>query len=191
MLFRRQRLGRIMRRFHLILDGLVKLAGGDALGAPLVVETDVDDDAIKPGVETRAAVKVFQVSKRFQERLLRQILGLLAIAGEAKGDMVGLLFDGARSVLRTPGGRPFGPTPPTPHPQSSPIGWSCLSSMHARSQQLWRGRRKNPSSSAACRHAILGSVLVLHRVAAIAAKLFAVLAPFSLVALLLLPARSG
>src|SRR4026208_2562433 len=92
MLIRRPGPGRVMGRFHLTLDIFVELISRGSFTAPFVVETDVDNDAIKPSVETRPAVELFQVAKRFQERLLRQILGFLAVAGEAKGDMISLLL---------------------------------------------------------------------------------------------------
>src|SRR5687768_11113328 len=102
MLIRRPGFGRFMGRFHLTLDIFVELISRAAFGAPFVVQTDVDDDAIKPGIETRPAVELFQVAKRFQERLLRQILGFLAVAGEAKGDMVSLLLMALDELFERP-----------------------------------------------------------------------------------------
>src|SRR6266542_2221405 len=75
-----------------MLYGFVKFVRRRPFLTPLVVQAKVDKNAVEPGVETRAAVKFFEIAKSLQKRLLRQIFGFLAVAREIERDVIGLVL---------------------------------------------------------------------------------------------------
>jgi hypothetical protein len=60
--------------------------------APFVIEAEINQNSVKPRIESRPAVEVLEIDEGFQKSLLGQILGLLAVAREIKSDVVGFFF---------------------------------------------------------------------------------------------------
>ena len=92
LLIGRSRFFRFVGRFHVALQGLVKGIRRSPFLAALVIQTEVNEDPVKPGIKARSPVKFFEIRKSFQKRLLRQVLGVFAVARKIKGDVIGLLF---------------------------------------------------------------------------------------------------
>jgi hypothetical protein len=58
---------------------------------PRMIQAEVHNDTVKPCVKTRPAIELFDVCKRPQKRVLRQIFCRLGIPREIKGDMKSFL----------------------------------------------------------------------------------------------------
>src|SRR5262245_3993033 len=85
-----------------MLDGLVKLIGWHVFVAPLIVQTKINQNAVKPGVKARAPVEILEITKSLQKGLLGKIFGLFAVARETKGDMIRLVLVTLDELLKCP-----------------------------------------------------------------------------------------
>ena len=85
-----------------MLYSFVKFIRRGAFLAPLIVQAKIDQNAVEPSVKARSAVKVLQIGEGLQKRILGQILGVLAVAREAKRTVLGLLFVTFHEFLERP-----------------------------------------------------------------------------------------
>jgi hypothetical protein len=91
------------RRIHVAVDGLALLAD-----AAVVIDAQVAADADEPRLEVRAPIEGVQRLEDLEEDVLRQVLGLVVLAGELVGDVEDLAPVLADDLAPTRPGRPRG-----------------------------------------------------------------------------------
>jgi hypothetical protein len=77
---------------QLVFNVFIELLSSGALFASFIVQTNIHEDSVEPGVKGGPAIEIAEMRVGAQKCLLRKVLGFLAIARKIERNSVGFLF---------------------------------------------------------------------------------------------------